>query len=280
MSQLKRNRELFAVAVSEYFGELLKNQPSIYVHPLFVGSFAANQSALDERQVLGFFAASSLSRKIDTESDWDTLPVSVFEYLLDNPGASLFEVKAGLGNYSGDLSVKARLFSDRFFPERKLPEDLSVLLNAGDCEFFFGPNENSMANETEPSARNSDPAAAGPTTQVPAADRYVRSSDNQPEFDTLLDALNRAVSEFGKDHNKGEVTNDPAGAAFISEVKASLAQIQSGMVRIGQLTDGLRPATAKLSASAILMAAYPGLKDIVADILHALTSILTLFGVL
>jgi len=75
---------------------------------------------------------------------------------------------------------------------------------------------------------------------VPAADRFVRTSDNLPEFQKLEKELQTIKLELIKDKNKDELPI-PDKEAVLADIDGMLAQIKDGMVRLSDLTTRIRP---------------------------------------
>ncbi|MGV8998526.1 MAG: hypothetical protein ACOH12_16420 [Parvibaculaceae bacterium] len=109
---------------------------------------------------------------------------------------------------------------------------------------------------------------------VPAAGRFVSTRDNQ-SFQNLGRSLNEIRDEFKKDHNKGELGSSDFISEMLGEVDSTLAQIQRGRVRLGQLVDGLDPSLRKVLP---YISAYPGLCKIINDALHWIDTIITALG--
>ena len=107
---------------------------------------------------------------------------------------------------------------------------------------------------------------------VPASDRYVATTDNQEGFDDLVTHLNKIRDEFAKDHKKNELGGE-VGQHLLSEIEAAKAQVNSGWVRLQQLSDGLRPALEKAALT------YPGIALIVHDATAVVVKILQAFGI-
>lgn len=109
-------------------------------------------------------------------------------------------------------------------------------------------------------------------TSVPASDRYVSVSDNQTGFDELVAHLNKIRDEFANDHKGNELAGE-VGQQLLSEIKATKAQIESGWIRLPQLSEGLKPALER----AVL--AYPSLVLIVSQATDIIMKILQAFGI-
>lgn|SRR5262249_21024128 len=77
-------------------------------------------------------------------------------------------------------------------------------------------------------------------SSVPAADRFVSTSDNLPEFQKLERELEIIKLEITKDENKNELPI-PDKKAVLADVDGMLAQIKDGMVRLSDLTTRIRP---------------------------------------
>lgn len=108
---------------------------------------------------------------------------------------------------------------------------------------------------------------------VPAADRYVNVRDNQPAFDQLVSRLTAITDEYARDHN--HLAAERAAIEMLAEIDAVLAQIQRGVVRLGQIAHGLLPSFDNVC---LALAAYPGLALAIHDAIPAAQAILTSFG--
>jgi hypothetical protein len=75
---------------------------------------------------------------------------------------------------------------------------------------------------------------------VPAADRFVSTLDNLPEFKQLEQELETIKLEIVKDKNKSDLAI-PNKKAVLADIDAVLAQIKDGMVRLSDLTTRIRP---------------------------------------
>lgn len=82
--------------------------------------------------------------------------------------------------------------------------------------------------------------------KVPAADRYVSTSDNLPEFNRLAESLEVLRSEINKDQNANELPIRQK-RAVIAEIDGTLAQIKGGYVKLSDLTSRIRPLVRKLA---------------------------------
>ncbi|MEQ9527564.1 MAG: hypothetical protein RIF42_04070, partial [Parvibaculaceae bacterium] len=109
---------------------------------------------------------------------------------------------------------------------------------------------------------------------TPAANRYVTVRDNQEPFDTLSKTLDEVCAEFAKDHNKGDVDGEVA-LEFLAEADGTIAQIKRGKVRVAQLIQGLDPAIRRVLP---YLSAYPGLVDILNDVLEMIRVIVESIG--
>jgi hypothetical protein len=81
---------------------------------------------------------------------------------------------------------------------------------------------------------------------VPAADRYVNTKDNFPEFEQLAKDLETIRLELIKDENKNELPI-PEKKQVLSDIDAMLAQIHDGVVRLSDLTSRIRPIVKNLA---------------------------------
>lgn len=120
--------------------------------------------------------------------------------------------------------------------------------------FGFGPNRANFDNG------NFHAPSVG---QAPAADRYVSVKDNQP-VQALRKTLNEIRDEYARDHNKGELQSLGQPDEVLTEIDGTLAQIDRGKLRLGQITDGLDPALRKMLP---YISAYPGLCKLLKDAL-------------
>jgi hypothetical protein len=77
-------------------------------------------------------------------------------------------------------------------------------------------------------------------SSVPAADRFVRTSDNLPEFQKLEKELETIKLELIKDKNRDELPI-PDKESVLADIDGVLAQIKDGMVRLSDLTTRIRP---------------------------------------
>jgi hypothetical protein len=77
-------------------------------------------------------------------------------------------------------------------------------------------------------------------SSVPAADRFVRTSDNFPEFQRLEKELETIKLELIKDKNRNELPI-PDKESVLADIDGVLAQIKDGMVRLSDLTTRIRP---------------------------------------
>jgi len=64
---------------------------------------------------------------------------------------------------------------------------------------------------------------------IPAADRFVRVSDNRPAFEEVVRALDEVKAEFARDHNKHQIPLEAKQQAE-SEIDGLLTQIKKGFV--------------------------------------------------
>ena len=110
---------------------------------------------------------------------------------------------------------------------------------------------------------------------VSASDRYVSVKDNQQSFDELSEQLTRIKNEYERDHN--HLGAEPDCLKLLSEVEATLAQIKSGVVRLGQLAQGLIPT---FEQACLGLAAYPGFTQMLGDAINTAQQILRFFGFL
>ena len=111
---------------------------------------------------------------------------------------------------------------------------------------------------------------------VLTSDSYARVRDNQAVFRDLALSLSRIRNEFAKDHNRG-IYADLAGVLELNaEAGATLSQIEDGVVRKSQLTDGLKPA---LTALLVIASAYGGLKELLEDAVALLDLLLKALGI-
>ncbi|MEP0069485.1 hypothetical protein [Pyruvatibacter sp.] len=227
----KDSSDLFRLSAEHYFSGMLGKRPKLYVDKSFIGSFCANQSAITENQALAFFANSEIVAEIDPALGWTSLPVSVFEYVLDNPESDLFEVSSSASMLSDDLDLKIRIYADRYFPKLELPEDDISLLRRKNCEFFFGDNPNPMIEKSDQELGDYEIVFGDEPDEeaIPASDRYVSVKDNQPEFDQLVEQLNEIHSAFKLDHNKGEFELDNFEART-ADFEAFKTQVENGFV--------------------------------------------------
>jgi hypothetical protein len=76
--------------------------------------------------------------------------------------------------------------------------------------------------------------------RVPAADRYVNTTDNLPDFNLLVENLEFLKHEIVKDQNQNELPI-PQKRAVIAELEGLIAQIKGGYVKISDLTSRARP---------------------------------------
>ncbi|MBX3496387.1 MAG: hypothetical protein KF769_09110 [Parvibaculum sp.] len=112
-------------------------------------------------------------------------------------------------------------------------------------------------------------------SSIPASDRYVSVADNQPLFDSLSSSLTEIKDQYSRDHNR--LAAEPACVDLLSEVDATIAQIQRGRVRLGQLTQGLLPT---FDQACLALAAYPGLVLAIQHAMAATQTILRSFGLM
>jgi hypothetical protein len=76
--------------------------------------------------------------------------------------------------------------------------------------------------------------------RVPAADRYVSTADNLPQFKALAENLDILRQEIIKDQNINELPIKQK-RAVIAELEGMVAQIKGGFVKISDLTSRMRP---------------------------------------
>jgi hypothetical protein len=76
--------------------------------------------------------------------------------------------------------------------------------------------------------------------RVPAADRYVSTTDNQSEFKRLSENLETIKLEIIKDQNSNELPIKQK-RAVIAELGGLVAQIRGGFVKLSDLTNRARP---------------------------------------
>jgi hypothetical protein len=78
--------------------------------------------------------------------------------------------------------------------------------------------------------------------RVPAADRYVSTSDNQELFAELAVQLDNVKSELVRDQNKNELPIPvQEKRALAAELEGLVGQIRAGYVRLSDLTKRARP---------------------------------------
>ena len=111
------------------------------------------------------------------------------------------------------------------------------------------------------------------TAIAPASDRYVSVNDNRLSFEELVARLSAIRDEYARDHNR--LATEPAALDLMAEVEAISAQINHGRVRLRQITDGLVPS---FENACLLLAAYPGLVQLIHDAAATAKEILTFFG--
>lgn len=130
--------------------------------------------------------------------------------------------------------------------------------------FGFAPGSANFGSGTFNSALLNSMPFNGPATarSIAAADRYVSVKDNQEPFGQLARTLTKIRDEFARDHNKGELGALGAAEELLTEIDGTLAHIDRGHVRLGQLTDGLDPALRKVLP---YVSAYPGLCKLLND---------------
>jgi hypothetical protein len=75
---------------------------------------------------------------------------------------------------------------------------------------------------------------------VPAADRYVSTTDNQAAFAQLTESLEAIRFEIVRDQNKNELPIKQK-RGIISELDGMLAQLKGGFVKLSDLTSRIRP---------------------------------------
>jgi hypothetical protein len=75
---------------------------------------------------------------------------------------------------------------------------------------------------------------------IPAADRYVSTTDNRSAFDQLTESLEAIRLEILKDQNKNELPIKQK-RGVISELDGMLAQLKGGFVKLSDLTSRIRP---------------------------------------
>jgi hypothetical protein len=83
-------------------------------------------------------------------------------------------------------------------------------------------------------------------TTAPAADRFVSTKDNLPEFKKLELELQTIRLEIVKDENSNALPI-PDKKAVLADIDAVLAQIKEGYVRISDLTSRIRPVVRNLA---------------------------------
>jgi len=108
---------------------------------------------------------------------------------------------------------------------------------------------------------------------IQASNRYVSVKDNQPGFDELVTQLSAIKDQYARDHN--HLAAEPVANEMLAEINAILAQIEIGVVRLGQIAQGLLPS---FENTCLMLAAYPGFVQLVHDAIPAINAILTSFG--
>jgi hypothetical protein len=81
---------------------------------------------------------------------------------------------------------------------------------------------------------------------VPAADRYVKTTDNLPAFKELERQLKIISDEIRKDLNADELPI-PNKRAVLSDIDGALSQIRDGFVRLSDITSRIRPLVKNLA---------------------------------
>lgn len=81
---------------------------------------------------------------------------------------------------------------------------------------------------------------------VPAADRYVSTTDNRSAFDQLTENLEAIRAEIIRDHNKHELPIKQK-RGVISELDGMLAQLKAGFIKLSDLTSRIRPLVKNLA---------------------------------
>ncbi|VIO71256.1 hypothetical protein [Bradyrhizobium ivorense] len=76
--------------------------------------------------------------------------------------------------------------------------------------------------------------------RVPAADRYVSTVDNLPQFAVLAENLDVLKQEIVKDQNQNELPIKQK-RAVVAELEGLLAQVRGGFVKLSDLTSRARP---------------------------------------
>jgi len=77
-------------------------------------------------------------------------------------------------------------------------------------------------------------------SRVPAADRYVRTTDNLPEFQRLIRELETIRDEIARDENKNELPI-PEKRAVVADLDGMIAQLKKGYVKVSDLTTRIGP---------------------------------------
>lgn len=134
---------------------------------------------------------------------------------------------------------------------------------------IFPEGKEVRSSEDTPPARSS----ISELMTAPASNRYVTTKDNQAAID-LGRTLSEIRNEFRRDHNKSDI-NREITLEFLAEADGTIAQIERGKVRVGQLLEGLVPAIQKVLP---YLAAYPGLEALLQKALEFIQLIVESIG--
>ena len=191
--------------------------------------------------------------------------LEVLEHPLTQPRIALNEDGEAAFHSSNPLLASLSFF-------HKLEEDW--LLEALKSARKLNKEDEDEDGETfgfTPESSGFDQAPFQREKNVPASDRRVAKSDNQAGFAELLEHLDKIRDEFANDHKNNELGGE-AGQQLLAEIAATKAQIESGWIRLRQLTEGLTPALIVAAGT------YPGISQLVKDAISTIEKILQAFG--